>query len=127
MVKSGFRAFCELNKLAIELIREFYDEPRFFRIVLPNGNEEFISYDNSTLLNERENDVFGVAIAGRKPVFDIKVVSEKSSPFTKISQNELALQLYNAGMFNPELREQAIMAINMMDFEGKSEVLNRLR
>jgi len=127
MVKSGFRAFCELNKLAIELIREFYDEPRFFRIVLPNGNEEFISYDNTTLLNEHESDVFGVAIDGRKPVFDIKVVSEKSSPFTKISQNELALQLYNAGMFNPELREQAIMAINMMDFEGKSEVLNRLR
>ena len=127
MVKSGFRAFCELNKLAIELIREFYDEPRFFRIVLPNGNEEFISYDNTALLNESENDVFGIAIDGRKPVFDIKVVSEKSSPFTKISQNELALQLYNAGMFNPDLREQAIMAINMMDFEGKSEVLNRLR
>ncbi len=127
MVKSGFRAFCELNKLAIELIREFYDEPRFFRIVLPNGNEEFISYDNTALLNESEKDVFGIAIDGRKPVFDIKVVSEKSSPFTKISQNELALQLYNAGMFNPELREQAIMAINMMDFEGKSEVLNRLR
>lgn len=127
MVKSGFRAFCELNKLAIELIREFYDEPRFFRIVLPNGNEEFISYDNTSLLNAQESDVFGVAIDGRKPIFDIKVVSEKSSPFTKISQNELALQLYNAGMFNPELREQAIMAINMMDFEGKSEVLNRLR
>ena len=127
MVKSGFRAFCELNKLAIELIREFYDEPRFFRIVLPNGNEEFISYDNTALLNESEKDVFGIAIDGRKPVFDIKVVSEKSSPFTKISQNELALQLYNSGMFNPELREQAIMAINMMDFEGKSEVLNRLR
>ena len=127
MVKSGFRAFCELNKLAIELIREFYDEPRFFRIVLPNGNEEFISYDNTALLNESEKDIFGIAIDGRKAVFDIKVVSEKSSPFTKISQNELALQLYNAGMFNPELREQAIMAINMMDFEGKSEVLNRLR
>jgi len=127
MVKGGFRAFCELNKLAIELIREFYDEPRFFRIVLPNGNEEFISYDNSGLMNEKESNIFGVAIDGRKPVFDIKVSSEKSSPFTKISQNELALQLYNAGMFNPEYREQAIFAINMMDFEGKSEVLNRLR
>ena len=127
MVKGGFRAFCELNKLAIEIIREFYDEPRFFRIVLPNGSEEFISYDNTALLNERESDIFGIAIDGRKPIFDIKVVSEKSSPFTKISQNELALQLYNAGMFNPELREQAIMAINMMDFEGKSEVLSRLR
>ncbi len=127
MVKSGFRAFCELNKMAIELIREFYDEPRFFRITLPNGNEEFISYDNSNLIREKDSDLFGVTIGGRKPVFDIKVSAEKSSPFTKISQNELALQLYSAGMFNPEYREQAILAINMMDFEGKSEVLSRLR
>ncbi len=127
MVKGGYRAFCELNKLAIELIREFYDEPRFFRIILPNGNEEFISYDNSNLISEKDNDLFGVVIGGRKPVFDIKVSSEKSNPFTKISQNELALQLYNSGMFNPEYREQAFAAINMMDFEGKSEVLNRLR
>jgi hypothetical protein len=127
MVKGGFRAFCELNKLAIELIREFYDEPRFFRIILPNGNEEFISYDNSALIGEKESDIFGITIGVRKPIFDIKVSAEKSSPFTKISQNELALQLYSAGMFNPEYREQAILAINMMDFEGKSEVLNRLR
>ena len=62
MVKSGFRAFCELNRLAIELIREFYDEPRFFRIVMPNGTEEFISYDNSNLLYEKESDLFGVVI-----------------------------------------------------------------
>lgn len=126
MVKSGFRAFCELNRLAIELIREFYDEPRFFRIVMPNGTEEFISYDNSSLLYEKESDLFGVVINGRKPVFDIKVSSEKSSPFTKISQNELALQLYNAGMFNKEFREQALLALNMMDFEGKSEVISRV-
>lgn len=127
MVKGGFRAFSELNKLAIELIREFYNEPRLFRVVMPNGNEEFISFDNTALLSEKENDIFGVEIGGRKPVFDIKVSCEKSSPFTRISQNELALQLYNAGMFNPEYKEQAVLAINMMDFEGKSEVLNRLR
>lgn len=126
MVKSGFRAFCELNRLAIELIREFYDEPRFFRIVMPNGTEEFISYDNSSLLYEKESDLFGVVVGGRKPIFDIKVSSEKSSPFTKISQNELALQLYNAGFFNREYREQALLALNMMDFEGKSEVISRV-
>ena len=126
MVKSGFRAFCELNSLAIELIREFYDEPRFFRVVMPNGVEEFISYDNSSLLYEKESDLFGVVLAGRKPIFDIKVSSEKSSPFTKISQNELALQLYSAGFFNRDYREQALIALNMMDFEGKSEVISRV-
>ena len=126
MVKGGYRAFSELNILAIELIRQFYDEPRFFRVVMPNGEEQFISYDNADVLTESTAGGFGEQIISRKPVFDIKVSSQKASPFSKISQNELALQLYNAGMFNPEYREQALTAIGMMDFEGKEQLIGRL-
>ena len=124
MVKSGYRAFSELNLLAVELIRQFYDEPRFFRILGTNGQQEFIAYDNSGV--KISTGSFGEEIYARKPVFDIKVSAEKSSPFSKISQNELALQLYSAGIFNPELRSQAVMALSMMDFEGKEQILARL-
>ena len=124
MVKSGYRAFSELNILAVELIRQFYDEPRFFRILGANGQQEFIAYDNSGV--KISTGSFGEEIYARKPVFDIKVSAEKSSPFSKISQNELALQLYSAGIFNPELRSQAVMALSMMDFEGKEQILARL-
>lgn len=126
MVKGGYRAFSQLNILAIELIRQFYDEPRFFRITAPNGNEEFVSYDNTLIKPQSREGIFGVEIGARKPIFDVKVSSEKSSPFSKISQNELALQLYNSGMFNPEYCEQALIAINMMDFDGKAEVIARI-
>ncbi len=124
MVKSGYRAFSELNLLAVELIRQFYDEPRFFRILGANGQQEFIAYDNSGV--KISTGSFGEEIYARKPIFDIKVSAEKSSPFSKISQNELALQLYSAGIFNPELRSQAVMALSMMDFEGKEQILARL-
>lgn len=126
MVKGGFRAFSELNSLAIELIRQFYDEPRFFRILGNNGKHEFVSYDNSQLKLQKAVCGFGEDVSLRKPIFDIKVSAEKSSPFSKISQNELALQLYGAGMFNPENRAQALHAISMMDFEGKSALCARL-
>ncbi len=124
MVKSGYRAFSELNSLAVELIRQFYDEPRFFRILGANGQQEFIAYDNSGV--KIRSTGFGDEVYLRKPIFDIKVSAEKSSPFSKISQNELALQLYSAGVFNPEMRSQAVMALSMMDFEGKEQVLQRL-
>ncbi len=124
MVKSGYRAFSELNSLAVELIRQFYDEPRFFRILGVNGQQEFIAYDNSAV--KINTGKFGDEVYMRKPVFDIKVSAEKSSPFSKISQNELALQLYSAGIFNPEMRSQAVMALSMMDFEGKEQVLQRI-
>lgn len=126
MVKGGYRAFVKLNILAIELIRQFYDEPRFFRIVGENGREEFITYDNRAIRPKKGEGFFENEIYERVPIFDIKVTSEKSSPFSKISQNELALQLFGAGMFNPELKGQALTALSMMDFEGKSTVINRI-
>lgn len=126
MVKGGYRAFSELNSLAVELIRQFYDEPRFFRIIGENGNQEFVAYDNSAIRVKNQGEAFGVSLGDRRPIFDIKVNAQKSSPFSKISQNELALQLYNSGMFNPEMRQQALLAIGMMDFEGKSALTAKL-
>lgn len=126
MVKGGFRAFAQINDLAIELIRQFYDEPRFFRILGNNGEQHFITYDNSQIKPLKQKTGFYDEVIVRKPSFDIKVNAEKASPFSKISQNELALQLYSAGMFNPENRVQALFAINMMDFEGKSALLSQL-
>ncbi len=126
MVKGGYRAFAELNSLAIELIRQFYDEPRFFRIIGDNGEQQFVTYDNTGLLIKKYSGDFGAEISLRKPIFDVKVSAEKASPFSKISQNELALQLYGAGMFNPENRTQALLAISMMDFEGKSILSSKL-
>ncbi|MBO5463325.1 MAG: hypothetical protein J6A49_08425 [Clostridia bacterium] len=126
MVKSGYRAFSELNTLAVELIRQFYDEPRFFRILGENGEQQFVTYDNSAIRVKSQGSAFGIDMGVRKPVFDIKVCAEKANPFSKISQNELALQLYSAGMFNPEMRQQALIAIGMMDFEGKSALAAKL-
>lgn len=126
MVKGGYRAFCELNCIAVELIRQFYDEPRFFRILGADGSEEFVSYDNSQIRTRSQGAAFGMDMGMRKPIFDIKVSAQTASPFSKISQNELALQLYNAGMFNPEMRSQAAIALSMMDFEGKGAVMAKI-
>ncbi len=126
MVKGGYRAFSEINELVIELIRQFYDEPRFFRIVGNNGQQEFISYDNSSLKIQNYRSGFDSELSMRKPIFDIKVSAQKASPFSKISQNELALQLYGAGLLNPENKTQALLAIQMMDFEGKEALIAKI-
>ncbi len=126
MVKGGYRAFTKLNILAIELIRQFYDEPRFFRIIAPNGAERFISYDNASIKPQTGESFFEDEVYKRVPIVDVEVSSAKSSPFSKISQNELALQLFGAGIFNPALKEQALIALSMMDFEGKNSVISKI-
>ncbi len=125
MVRGGYRAFAELNRLVIELIRQFYDEPRFFRVVGEGGEEEYLSYSNAALRTSPIGSI-GEELAARRPVFDIRVSAEKANPFSQLSQNELALQLYNAGFFSPELREQALAALSMMNFEGKAALEARL-
>jgi hypothetical protein len=37
------------------------------------------------------------------------------------------MSLYNMGMFTPERKDEALMCISLMDFDGKDELISRLR
>lgn len=114
------RAFREVIYHMIELIRQFYDAPRRFRI----GENEFTSYTNVGLKAKAVTDYDGAVIGHVSPEFDIEVTSEKSSPYKKMEINELALQFYNLGFFNPTMGDQAISCLKMMDFDGKDRVIS---
>ena len=62
----------------------------------------------------------------RQPVFDIKVSAQKRSVYTKVTQNELALQFFNAGFFNPQLVDQTLLCLDMMEFDGRDELMQKL-
>lgn len=126
MIKSSYRAFSKINYLCIELIRQFYDEPRTFRITGEQGEQEFVPFSNALIKPQEQGAAYGIEGGLRKPVFDISVTSQKSSPFSKIAQNELAKELYGAGLFNPEMADQALIAFDMMDFEGKDTVVQKV-
>ena len=110
----------------IELIRQFYTTERAFRITGDKGQENFVTFDNRMLRPDPVTNDFGIQLGGRKPYFDIKIVAQKSSPFTKIAQNELAKEMYNLGFFNPQLADQALMCVGMMDFDGKEEIERKI-
>ena len=124
MLKSAYRAFAQINRFCIELIRQFYDEPRYFRILGEKGME-FISYSNMNLKPQMQGSIFGVE-GYRLPEFDIKIKAQKASTFSKLAQNELAKELYGLGFFNPQISDQALLCIDMMDFEGKQQIVNKI-
>lgn len=126
MIKSSYRTFTRIVYLCIELIRQFYTEPRSFRIVGENGATKYIQYQNEQIQAQALGQAFGEDLGFRKPIFDIKVKSHKSSPFSRVAQNELAKELYGAGFFNPQISDQALMALDMMDFEGKDAVAKKI-
>lgn len=120
--RSSYRAFRKLCLMVIELIRQFYDTPRCFRLL---GQEKFVSYSNSGLRPQSQSGV-GVEMGLRLPLFDIEITAQKQSPYSKLSQNELALQLYNAGLLNPQMADQALVCLEMMDFDRKEFLMQRI-
>lgn len=122
----AYRAYSQLVNMCIELIRQFYDIPRQFRIVGPYGAEKFITYSNQGIQPQPQGSAFGVDMGYRTPVFDIKVSAQKKNVYTKVSQNELALQFFQLGFFNPQLTDQALMCLDMMDFDGKDGVTQKV-
>ena len=126
MLKTSYRAFTEECYMLIELIRQFYDVPRWFRIAGEMGQEKFVSYSNANIRPQMNGMEYGADLGSREPIFDIKVRAHKASSFSRLSQNELAKEFYSAGFFNPQMADQALACIDMMDFEGKDEVERRI-
>ena len=133
MISASYRSFTEECYLAIELIRQFYDEKRSFRITGETGKYEFIQYSNANLKGQPLAPAYpgqelqpGYVPATRRPVFDIVVKAQKRSPYSKMAQNELAKELYGMGFFNPQLAEQSMTALDLMEFDGQEKVRGKV-
>ena len=120
--KGSYRAFRAVVLMVIERIRQFYTLPRCFRIMGQSGQERYIEYTNQGIAEQvdESGDL-------RLPLFDVEISAEKQSAYSKMSNNELALQFYSAGFFNPQMADQALACLDMMDFNRKSFIENKIR
>ena len=124
--KSAYRAFRKVCLMVIELIRQFYDIPRCFRIMGENGAQRFVQYSNAGISPQFQGIEMGVDMGYRTPLFDIEITAQKQSPYSKMSQNELALQFFGAGFFNPQIADQALACLEMMDFDRKQFIMQKI-
>ena len=124
--KASYRAFRKVVLMMIELIRQFYDLPRCFRIMGENGVARYVAYSNQGIQPQSQGMDFGVDMGVRLPLFDIEITAQKQSPYSKMSQNELALQFFNAGFFNPQIADQALACLDMMDFDRKEFIMQKI-
>ena len=128
MIAGTYEAHKEITYLVIELIRQFYDTPRQFRITGADGQQQFVQYSNQNLQPQGVPALFDDEVLGwRQPEFDIEVSAQKATPYSKMSQNELALQFWNAAVFQPGNADQALALLQMMDFNHKSDVIQSVQ
>lgn len=127
MITQFYRSYEQVCCMVIERIRQFYDVKRSFRIIGEGGAQDFIQFDNRAIKPHAGGNMFGAELGDKMPIFDVKVKAQRQSPFSKISQNELAMELFGKGAFNPQLADQAAVMVEMMEFEGKDAVLAKIR
>ena len=110
-----------------ELIRQFYTLERCFRIQGEDGQDEYIRFSNAGIKPQEQPAAMGMDKTYRLPLFDIEVSVQKQSAYSKLSQNELALQLYNAGFFNPQMADQALACLDVMDIDRKQFIIAKIQ
>lgn len=107
----------------VELIRQFYNTDRQFRIIGADGAEHFTHYTNANIRPQSLGNDFGNDFGNRLPQFDIIVTAAKATGYSKLSQNEFALQLYGAGVFQPQNADVVLPMLQLMDFDDKDKVI----
>ena len=120
--RASYLAFAEIVELCIELIRQFYSLPRQFRITGGFGVADFVTLDNRALLPRA---LPGLEVLSQ-PSFDIRVSAQKRNAYSRLSQNELAMELYRMGLFEPGHEQQALGLLDMMEFDGREQLMLRL-
>ena len=113
-IQSAYRCFRQVVQCVIALIRQFYDGPRQLRVTGAPGEVAYLRFDGTKELSQT-------------PVsLDIEVTAQRENPYNRMSYNEMALQFFRLGFFNPELTDQALAALEMMDFKGKEALRRRI-
>ena len=123
--RASYQAFAEIVELCIELIRQFYSLPRQFRIT-GAGGEDYVSFSNAALRPRPLLAPDGSALGLAAPVFDVKVSAQRRSAYSRLSQNELAMELYRLGLFEQGREQQALSCLALMEFDGKDALLARV-
>ena len=120
MIDDGYEAFSDVVTLVIELIRQFYQLPRQFRLLGAMGREEFVSYDGQGLREQVMDD--GTGVCYRVPEFDLEVSAQDENPYKTMEYNQLALQLFQMGFFREDMADQALRCLELMDFKNKDQL-----
>lgn len=130
LIDDSYDVYKSIVIMIIELQREFFTEERVYRITNEIGGKEFASFDNSMLMNVQEKrDALGFVydMEYKRVEFDIEVIPQRENPFTKESNNQTIMALWNDGFFLPQNFDVSIIALQSMNFDGKEKIIEQLQ
>ncbi len=126
MVAASYRSFVQLVRLVIECVRQFYTEQRCFRILGTDGAYRYLNWSNTGIAEKESGMLPDGTPCCRRPIFDIDVRAEKKDPYTRLSHNEMMMELYRMGVFSAKNAASAGILLENMEFSGVARVRNKV-
>lgn len=121
MIDDTYDAYHDIVKMLVELIRQFYTNPRVFRTKDENGRKSFIEFSNEIMYKSSE-------ASDRIPVeFDIEIVPQCENPYTREMNNSTMLTLWKSNVFSPENIKESLILLKSMSFDGKENLIKSLQ
>lgn len=126
IINDSFDAYREVVILVIELMRQFFDRDRVYRITNDAGVASYQRFSRAELIRpEPEYDALGFPIDTkyRNAEFDIDVVPQKQNAFRRETNNQTILALWNGGFFADQNLATAAMVLPFFQFDGRDAVV----
>lgn len=129
IIDDGYDAHKELVIMVIDLMREFYTEERVYRITNEAGGADFASFSGNMLYSavpEKDALGFQTGVKYKRAEFDIDVIPQRQNPFSKEANNQTIMNLWQSGFFLPQNLELSLIALKVMNFDGKDKIAAQL-
>jgi hypothetical protein len=126
MVDDTYAAYRDIIVMVIELIRQFYNDKRTFRIEDEAGQKTFLEFSSDEMYESQYSS--GFAGGSYAPIeFDIDIVPQRENPYTQETMNNTLLTLYQSGLLSPQNYETSVMVLKNMSFDGKNKLISDFR
>ena len=137
MIDDAYDSYKQICTMVIELMREFYDEKKVYRITNDNGEAEFSEFSSDMMFKQKQHtddipdelrDILPETWSDTEPIeLDVSVVPQKKNPFQREANNQTVMSLWSAGFFNPDTADMAIIALQAMNFDGRDKIISLIR
>lgn len=124
IIGDTYDSFKQIVYMVIELMRQFFETERMYRINDSMGRKSFAKFSNKMLY---KTDASEAGIRLRELMFDINVVVQRENPYSRENINKTLLELWTNGLFEAENRDTAVVALKNMQFDGKERLIADLQ
>lgn len=124
IINDTYDSYKKIIYMMLELMRQFFEDKRVYRVRGELGGTEFAEFSNSMMFRAEQQ---GSGTVWRKLAFDIDVVPQRESPYSRETANNTILTFWQNGLFLPENSAAAVIALKNMSFDGKERLIKDIQ